>query len=249
MRKHFAGFLSGFVFAFAAIAETASATDPVKISVDTRTGELRTAALGKIGYSPAWCGVETNGAYAVVEKIANAGKSTAVTSVVAVCSADAEAYVAFTPAADDPARLRFVHRVYDSENVELGVPLERDVVFGAASSASAAFAADCRAESFAELIATNGTVAFTYSSDWTSGVAKVSLTAVKMTDGRGEIVSPVTQELFFAGADAAGVFSKSGFKSGGWRVFCTLENAAGESRLEYFVDYFKKEKGFSLIVR
>ena len=80
-----------------------------------------------------------SGAIAVVGR-ANAGKSTAVTSVVAVCSADAEAYVAFTPAADDPARLRFVHRVYDSENVELGVPLERDVVFGAASSASAAFA-------------------------------------------------------------------------------------------------------------
>jgi hypothetical protein len=236
-----------FLMPFVAHAdETASATAQQAISVNTYEGELRTVLPKDIYYSPSWCGEVEQGAYVVIEKVEHAGMFNAVTSTVTTCAADAELSFNYSADEGEPC-VRFIHRVYSSEGQEIGTTLVRDVSFGVSSSPSVAVFADSRTNSLQEVVAAGRVDNLAYSTAWATNAASVTISAVMLSGKGGTPAS--TNSFFMAVADAEGRTSMRGVGMGFMRLLYIVEDASGETLLEYQTDEFKKKGGFFLIVR
>ena len=226
-------------------AETASAT-AAKIAVNTFSGEIRAVAPKDIEYSPLWGGVTNEGAYVVIEKVEHAGMFNAVTSTVATCAADAESAYSFSPGAEDSPCVRFVHRVYDVGGTEIGTPLERDVAFGVMSSPSSAVRADSRTNSLQLAASEIHPISLAYSTDWTTNVTSVAISAISLSNEGGEATA--TNTVFSAAADAEGSTPLGNVGIGWWRLLYRLADGSGNTLLEYLTDEFKMPGGFIMIV-
>ena len=223
-----------------ALAETASATANASIAVDTRDGEQRAVSPKDVEYSPAWCGVVSDGAYVVIEKVEHAGMYNAVTSTVATCAADTEGACSYSVGDGEPC-VRLIHRVYSSGGTEIGTPLVRDVAFGVPSLPGAAAFADCRPESLREIVAAKGTANLTYDTAWTANASAVTISAVKLTGEGGS--ETTTNTMFTVAADASGETRLRGLSRGWWRLLCRIDGTGEESLLDYASGDFKIKGG------
>ena len=227
--------------AFADDASVTAAADSV-ISVDLREDVCRAIGSAEVGYSPKWGGVTNAGAYVVLQKVVNSETNTVATFV-----ADVESSYSYTPAAGDGSFVRFIHRVYSSDNVEIGEPLVRDVAFGYRSAEGAAFVADSRTNSLQLAVDSKTPVNLAYSTAWATNAASVAIRAVQLS-GKGGMVTG-TNDMFSAAADAEGDAILRGAGRGWWRLFCQIKDEQDGTLLEYLTDEFKMPGGFVLNVR
>ena len=227
-----------------------SATASTAIAVDSREGEARMVAPEDIGYSPKWSGVTDENSHVVIYKVEHAGMFNATTSVLETCAAGAEDVYAFSPGSGDAKCVRLIHRVFDSNDVETGTTLVRDVAFAVASSESAAAAVDSQDGLLQRAVDSDVAANFSYDTSWMDGVSSVILARFQFEDGRHAPVVVSTQTLFSASADASGAVARSSFPAGGWRYLLTFLDSHGDAVGEPLTaGYFKKGSGFMLLVR
>lgn len=227
-------------------AEMASAT-AAKIVVNACDGELRAIAPKNIEYSPLWSGVTNAGSYVVIEKIEHAGMFNAVTSTVTTCAADAESAYSFSPGEEDSPCVRLVHRVYDGGGTEIGTPLERDVSFGVVSSPSSAVRADSRTNSLQVAASERLPIDLAYSTEWTTNVASVAISAISLSGKGGEATA--TNAVFSASANVEGSTPLCNVGIGWRRLLYRLNDDSGNLLLEYLTDEFRIPGGLTLIFR
>ena len=248
----------GGILAAAALAMASAYADDVSISataantisVDSRSGEVRTVAPCAIGYSPTWCDVTNEDAHVVLYKVEHAGMFNAVTNEVMTFSAGAEDDYSYSPAADGAKCVQLIHRVFTSGDEEIGTPLVRDVSFGFAATAGGSAAVDSRDGLLQRVVDVDGSAGFTYDTSWTNDAASVAISLTQLENDKHEAVPAATQTIFTATADASGVLAHSHFATGTWRFLLTLLDSEGEALGDPLsADYFKKGAGFFLIVR
>jgi hypothetical protein len=218
------------------------------IVVDTRSGCIRTVSPCDIQYSPGWCGVDEPGSYVVIERVEHADMANAVTSTVAVLTADAEGDYNYALSADEARSARFIHRVLNADGNEIGERLVRDVGFGVVSTApSDSIVADCRANSLSEAVADGNTVNLTYSSGWAVNAASVAIKSIQLSGKGGAPVA--TNDIFDAEAPTQGSTSICGCGLGWLRLLYQITDSSGDVLLEYVTDEFRLNGGFFIIVR
>jgi len=243
LRKEKAKMNAGRTLSFAAVTlavalasgvqvrgESVTAGAKSMIAVDLRADVCRAISPKLIRYSPAWCGVTNEGAYVVLEKVENAGTRHAVTTTVATFDSGEGEYDFMLGAADDPC-VRFIHRVFSSDGVELAEPLVRDVAFGVKSSAGVPFVADSRTNSLQLAVEAGGTVNLDYSTAWQEGAASLAISAVHTVKKKGWTVATVSTNLLFSvGAEADGVLPLAArrFYGGEWELLCEFADADGK---------------------
>ena len=231
----------------ATAADSVTSVAESTIAVDLRDDVCRAVSLGKVGYSPRWGGVTNEGAYVVIEKVVRAGMYDAATNTLATLAADAEGEYSLVVGDGDEHCVRLIHRVYSAGGVEIGEPLERDVSFGYQSSLGAAFVADSRTNSLQLAVKEGRAVALTYSTDWATNAAAVSISAVGLSGRGGEPVA--TNEVFSASAVADGTTPMRGVGTGWWRLLYQATDAVGGTLLEYITEDFKMPGGFVMWFR
>ena len=233
--------LSAFADDVAVTAEADSA-----ISVDLREDVCRAIGSAEVGYSPKWGGVTNEGAYVVLEKVLRVGLPGESTNTVAAFAADAESCYSYVVSDGDERCVRFIHRVYSSDNVEIGEPLVRDVEFGYRSAFGGAFVADSRTNSLQEAVMA-GNVNLAYDTGWATNAAAVSISVVKISGVGGAPVT--TNAVFSANADVDGTTPMRGVNSGWWRLICQMTDVSGEVLLEYTTGDFKRPGGLAMCFR
>ena len=230
-------------------AESASvsATATEKIYVDSRAGSRRAVAPCKLWYDRAWCGAEASGAYVKIEKVYHAGMFNATTQIVATLSTDAYGSHAYDLGEDDDRCVRFIHRVYSEDGVEIGEPLVSDVAFGYVSAPGASFGVDSRSDSLQKVSDAKLPIKLAYSTDWTTNAASLAIKAVRLSGNGGGPVS--TNTVFTTESDAEGTAPLQGISAGWWRLLCQLFDGSGGVLLEYTTDDFRRKGGLALSLR
>ena len=219
------------------------------ISVDVRDGDRRALSPKSVCYSPAWGGVEQEGAYVALYKVTNVNTANPTTNEITRFSSDNEGEGAYSMVVGDEGErcFRLIHRVYSSTGDEIGTPLVRDVAFGFESSESESAVVDCRTNSLQLAVASGSPVSLNYDTGWTTNAASVAISAIRLAGKGGGQVS--TNQFFSSAADADGVTPMRGVDMGYWRLLYSIANGSGDAILEYVTDEFKKSGGFCLFVR
>ena len=230
-------------------AESASvsATATEKISVDSRSGFRRAVAPCKLWYDTAWCEADSSQAHVVIEKVEHAGMFNATTQIVATLSTDAYGSHAYDLGEDDDRCVRFIHRVYSEDGVEIGEPLVSDVAFGYVSAPGASFGVDSRSDSLQKVSDAKLPIKLAYSTDWTKNAASLTIKAVRLSGNGGAPVS--TNTVFTTESDAEGTAPLQGISAGWWRLLCQLFDGSGGVLLEYTTDDFRRKGGLTLSLR
>ena len=230
-------------------AESASvsATATEKISVDSRSGFRRAVAPCKLWYDTAWCEADSSQAHVVIEKVEHAGMFNATTQDVVTLSVDAYGSHTYELGEEDERCVRFIHRVYSADGVEIGEPLVSDVAFGYVSAPGASFGVDSRSDSLQKVSDAKLPIKLAYSTDWTKNAASLTIKAVRLSGNGGAPVS--TNTVFTTESDAEGTAPLQGISAGWWRLLCQLFDGSGGVLLEYTTDDFRRKGGLALSLR
>lgn len=224
-----------------------SATATEKISVDSRAGSRRAVAPCKLWYDSAWCEEDAVNAYAVIEKVEHAGMFNATTQIVATLSADAYGSYAYNLGTEDERCVRFIHRVYSGDGVEIGEPLVSDVAFGHVSAPGASFGVDSLSDSLRKVSDSRLPINLAYSTEWSTNAASLTIKAVRLSGNGGYPVA--TNTVFTAESEAEGTIPLPGLRAGWWRLLYRLSDGSGDVLLEYTTDDFRRRGGLTLSLR
>ena len=184
--------------------ESATGTAAPIAAEDVADG-VRAISPADIGYSPNWSATGVSGGRVVLRKVVNADTSSAVTSLVSECAVDASGVYPLAIAADAERNVRLLHAT-EVDGQPIGRTLVADLGFGKESAAPSAAIFAASTNALQTIADAKGVAPLAYSTDWTTGVARVSIDYSYEQWKKDKKHGEGSGTLFSADAEATGAF-------------------------------------------